>query len=306
MTREELLSFGERYLAGEQVAEWPAGIADIGGLWFDYRDGTRKLVRVVFRPETKLPGMVYDDFGQPDPEKTEKQRRWREMERKWDAIRFAGRKGGWRGRDTREDDATPRHERLRAAVRAYRAAHPGHGYSDIAKALQPKYRRIRDDADPRTTKRAIDALRKEIKRLETPREETPPRRRSRAESSRELPDGITWEDYPLDSYAWAIKRQRLEIEQGLARIHEGGAQGRLKARKQKRDRAARDREPLLAALKAHRRKYPDHSRRAIAEALLPTYGREVDHADPQDTEKAIRALTKRIERLEKREVRSTR
>jgi hypothetical protein len=314
MNREELRRFGERILAGSVTIKWPEGTKEVHFTWGWNEERTyRKLISVEFFPARRMPGVVYDDYGQPDPEATALQNKKLEMRRALEAINIGSRKGGRQARTTRRDSSVRKDEALLNSVRAYRAKNPNAGNTAIAKALLAK--RL-DQADPKTRKQAIDALRARIRRLET-------RESGAASSSRRSlakyeppnrPDGKPWwwKDTMIDKdgneapnlsppspFKMEIERQQLEMEYKFARIREGGAQGRLKAGEQKRERAARDREALLAAVKAHRMKYPDHGRPAIAEALFSTHGREVDHADPQDRERAIRALTKKIERLEK-------
>jgi len=113
--------------------------------------------------------------------------------------------------------------------------------------------------------------------------------------------GVVYDDYgvplPLTT---AIRKRQLARERELDRIHSGASRGRRQGRKTKRDTTARADETLFAAVRAYRAKHPDHGRPAIAEALVGTYGREIDHADPTDRKRAISALIKRIERLEKK------
>jgi len=101
-------------------------------------------------------------------------------------------------------------------------------------------------------------------------------------------------------YTTVIERRRLELERKNARILMGGSLGRRRGRETKRDNAARANEALLVDVRAHRAKHSDHGRPAIAEALLAKHGREIDLADPAARKKAIAALVKRIERLEKK------
>lgn len=114
-----------------------------------------------------------------------------------------------------------------------------------------------------------------------------------------LPD-VVYNDHGLPlPYTTALQRRLLEMESRDDRIRMGGSLGGHRGRETKRDNAARANEALLADVRAHRAKHPGHGRPAIAEALLTKYGREIDHADPAAWKKAIAALVKRIERLEK-------
>jgi hypothetical protein len=97
-----------------------------------------------------------------------------------------------------------------------------------------------------------------------------------------------------------MERTRAEMERTLAAVRAGAKEGGKRARATRRDEAARRDEDLLTAVQAERKKHPSHGRPAIAEALLSTHGRPIDHADPMDRKRAVAALTKRIERLEKR------
>jgi hypothetical protein len=96
-----------------------------------------------------------------------------------------------------------------------------------------------------------------------------------------------------------MERKRREMECKLAAVLRGARRGGKLGRATRRDAAARGRETLLAAVTSYREQHSDHGRLAIAEALLPEHGRLVDHADPTDRGRAIRTLTKKIERLEK-------
>jgi hypothetical protein len=98
----------------------------------------------------------------------------------------------------------------------------------------------------------------------------------------------------------ALRNERWEMESKLARIKSGGSWGRVKGRETKRDKAARPDEALLAAVLAYRLEHPSHGRPAIAAAFVDEYGRQIDHADPKDRGRAIAALVKRIERLERK------
>ncbi|MEA2599770.1 MAG: hypothetical protein QOF89_762 [Acidobacteriota bacterium] len=113
--------------------------------------------------------------------------------------------------------------------------------------------------------------------------------------------GVVYDDYgvplPFDT---AIEQRRLKMERELGRIHSGGNRGRRRGRETKRDETARADEALLSAVREYRAKHPDHGRPAIAAALVDDHGRQIDHADPTDRKRAIAALVKHIERLEKR------
>ena len=124
-------------------------------------------------------------------------------------------------------------------------------------------------------------------------------------SSRFVPSnrlrGVVYGDDGLPRpYDTALQRKQIEKDSELAAIHRGASRGGKRGRDTRRDEAARRNEALLAAVRAYREEHPDHGRPAIATALLPEHGRTVDHADPQDRARAISALTKRIERLEKK------
>lgn len=93
----------------------------------------------------------------------------------------------------------------------------------------------------------------------------------------------------------AAQRERQAAERKLRAVRDGAAKGRRKGHETKRAGG----EELLAAVLKYRAKHPSHGRPAIARALLPDHGRQFDHADPEDEARAIRTLTKRIERLEK-------
>jgi hypothetical protein len=96
------------------------------------------------------------------------------------------------------------------------------------------------------------------------------------------------------------EKEHREMESKLARIRGGGSLGRQRANETKRDNAARDNAALLADVREYRAKHPSHGGPAIAEALVAEHGRIRDHADPRSRKKAIEALRKRIERLERR------
>ncbi len=96
------------------------------------------------------------------------------------------------------------------------------------------------------------------------------------------------------------EREQRELESKHARIRRGGSLGGRRGRQTKRDKTARADEALLSAVRAYRAKHPDRGRPAIAAALLAKHGRQIDHADPADLKRAIAALVKRIERLEKK------
>jgi hypothetical protein len=113
--------------------------------------------------------------------------------------------------------------------------------------------------------------------------------------------GVIYGDNGLpDPWATALQRERREMESKLARIHSGGSRGGRRGRQTKRDKAARADEALLSAVRAYRAKHPDRGRPAIAAALVDKHGRLIDHADPTDRKRAIAALVKRIERLERK------
>lgn len=118
------------------------------------------------------------------------------------------------------------------------------------------------------------------------------------------PDVSYGDDGLPDTWATALQRKRQEKERKLReleskhdRIRRGGSLGGHRRRETKRDENARPNEELLADVRAHRGKHPSHGRPAIAAALLKKHGRKIDHA--ADPKKAIAALVKRIERLEK-------
>jgi len=93
----------------------------------------------------------------------------------------------------------------------------------------------------------------------------------------------------------AAKGERQAAERKLRAVREGANRGRRKGHETKRER----RGELREAVTEHREKHPKHSPSAIAKALLESFGRQFDHADPKDEARAIGALTKKIERLEK-------
>jgi hypothetical protein len=112
--------------------------------------------------------------------------------------------------------------------------------------------------------------------------------------------GVIYGDDGLpDTWATARQRKRQETERKLARIEAGAERGRRESLETKRADAAHAGEELLPDVRAHRAKHPNHGRPAIAEALLAKHGREFNPADPAGRKKAIGALVKRIERLEK-------
>ncbi|HEX4961995.1 MAG TPA: hypothetical protein VF173_14230 [Thermoanaerobaculia bacterium] len=113
-----------------------------------------------------------------------------------------------------------------------------------------------------------------------------------------LPGVIYGDDGLPDTWATARQRERLEMKRKLDRIHGGASRGGRQGREAKRDETARADEKLLADVRAHRRDHPSHGRPTIAAALLRKHGRKIDHA--ADPKKAIAALVKRIERLEKK------
>lgn len=122
-----------------------------------------------------------------------------------------------------------------------------------------------------------------------------------------LPDVIYGDDGLPDPWATARQRERREkereqreLENKHARIRRGGSLGGRRGRETKRDDAACADEKLLADVRTYRAKHPDHGRPAIAAALVDKHGRKIDHADPADRKRAIAALVKRIERLEKK------
>jgi hypothetical protein len=104
----------------------------------------------------------------------------------------------------------------------------------------------------------------------------------------------------LLSWDTARRRKREEMERTLAAVLAGAKKGGKRARATKRDKAARRDKALLTAVQAERKKHPSHSLPAIAAALVDKYSRKRDHADPRDRQKAVEALRKRIERLEKK------
>ena len=113
--------------------------------------------------------------------------------------------------------------------------------------------------------------------------------------------GVIYGDDGLpDTWATARQLKRQEKERKLARSEAAAALGRRRGRETRRDKTARAEEALLSAVRTYRAKHPDHGRPAIAAALLAEYGRKIDIADPADPKKAIAALVKRIERLEKK------
>jgi len=104
----------------------------------------------------------------------------------------------------------------------------------------------------------------------------------------------------LQRERWEKESKHRELESKLARIRGGGSLGGQRASETKRDNAARDNAALLTDVRAYRAKHPNHGGPTIAKALVAKHGRIRDHADPQSREKAIDALRKRIERLEKK------
>jgi hypothetical protein len=121
-----------------------------------------------------------------------------------------------------------------------------------------------------------------------------------------LPDVVYGDNGRPSGIATAIQREQREMERKrrkmeskLAAVHRGAKRGGERGRDTRRDAAARDRKTLLAAVTRYREQHPDQGRPAVAAALLAKHGRTVDHADPADRERALRALTKKIERLEK-------
>lgn len=113
--------------------------------------------------------------------------------------------------------------------------------------------------------------------------------------------GVIYGDDGLpDTWATARQRKQQEKERKLARYEAGAERGRRSGLKTRRADTARSDEELLADVRAHRRDHPSHGRPNIAAALVGKHGREMDHADPASRKRAITALLKRIERLEKR------
>ena len=112
------------------------------------------------------------------------------------------------------------------------------------------------------------------------------------------PDVIYGDDGLPDTWATALQRKRQEKERKLARMEASAEHGRRSGLKTKRADAARENEELLSAVREYRAKHPNHGRPAIAAALVDKHGRKIDHA--ADPKKAIAALVKRIERLEKK------
>jgi hypothetical protein len=115
-----------------------------------------------------------------------------------------------------------------------------------------------------------------------------------------LPDTVYGDNGLPDLWATTLLRERREMERKLARMRRGGSLGGRRGRETKRDRSARENAALLAAVRDHREKRPGDGRPAIAAALVDKHGREIDHADPADRKRAVGALVKRIERLEKK------
>lgn len=119
-----------------------------------------------------------------------------------------------------------------------------------------------------------------------------------------LPD--TWatalqrEQKALQLKQMALQRERRGMERKLARIQGGASLGRRQGLKKRRDDAARADKALLLAVRAYRAKHPSHGVPAIAAALVDKHGKIRDQADPRGRDKAIEALRKRIERLEKK------
>lgn len=112
--------------------------------------------------------------------------------------------------------------------------------------------------------------------------------------------GVVYDHNGLpDPWATERQRQQREMERQLARIHRGASLGGRRGRETKQDKVARSNEALLADVRAYRAKHPSHGRPAIAEALVSTRGTILDPADPRSRTKAIDALRKRIERLER-------
>jgi chromosome segregation ATPase len=93
----------------------------------------------------------------------------------------------------------------------------------------------------------------------------------------------------------AAERDLATAERKLRAVREGGNRGRRKGHEAKREHL----EELREAVTEHREKHPKHGRPEIAKALLGRFSRQPDHADPKGKARAIRALTKKIERLEK-------
>jgi hypothetical protein len=93
----------------------------------------------------------------------------------------------------------------------------------------------------------------------------------------------------------AAERNLATKERKLRAVHEGADRGRRKGHEAKREHL----EELREAVTEHREKHPKHGRPEIAKALSERFGRKPDHADPKGKARAIRALTKKIERLEK-------
>lgn len=80
----------------------------------------------------------------------------------------------------------------------------------------------------------------------------------------------------------------------------GASKGGKRGRDTRRDKTARKDRDLLRDVRNYRQMHPAHGRPAIATWLLSDHGRPVDFADPTDRKRAIRALAKRIERVEKK------
>jgi hypothetical protein len=111
--------------------------------------------------------------------------------------------------------------------------------------------------------------------------------------------GVIYDDYGTPkSYETALQWEQKEKESKLARIHRGASRGGRRGREAKRDKTARADEALLSAVRAYRRAHSSHGRPTIAAALLKKHGRKIDLA--AGPKKAIAALVKRIERLEKK------
>ncbi len=114
-----------------------------------------------------------------------------------------------------------------------------------------------------------------------------------------LPGAVHGDDGLPDPWATADRKRRWEMESEIARIRSGASRGARRSRETRRDETARSNEALLAAVRAYRKKHPLHGRPTIAEALVDEFDGTLDHADPRGRQKAIEALRKRIERLEK-------
>lgn len=114
-------------------------------------------------------------------------------------------------------------------------------------------------------------------------------------------DGSNWEDALMAVYNLGINARQSHEQDTLARIRAGGKKGQRKSLEVRRSRVTAFDAALLADVRAYRAAHTSHGRPAIAEALVNKYGKIDKDANYLDRMRAVAALIKRIERLEKRD-----